>query len=162
MFSSALENQLIEVGVVDLLQDYCAIQPDIDETKVKAAALVAQNIDVKRVLTQANLDRCVDPQNEADESLKALVIPAWLYFTYTRLIKMFQGNFTDGGLVTEVESEGRLAAKSMANEMQSIAETYLTDVVAFLNAENPSDPIDETKLTPKIRVFGGNEYRASN
>lgn len=60
-----LENALISVDIVDLLQDYCAIQLDIDSTKVKAAAHVAQTIDITRIIGATNLERIKSPQNDA-------------------------------------------------------------------------------------------------
>lgn len=158
-----LENQLIIVDIVDALQDYVSIQIDIDETKVKAAEIVAQKIDIQRVIGKANVQRCLDLNNQADEDLKALVVPVLCYFTYARCLKMFQGTFTDGGLVTNTEADDRNAAKSMAAEMSTIAETFLKEVTDFLEDETPNDEeVDAAKINPRIRTFGGVENRASN
>lgn len=158
-----LENSLILTDIVDAMQDYTSIQIDIDETKVKAAELVAQKLDLTRIIGKANVDRCIDPQNTADEELKVLVVPALCYFTYARCLKMFQGTFTESGYTTEVEANDKNVAKSVANEMSTIAETFLQDVVEFLEEENPSDEaVDKSKINPRIRTFGGKEFRASN
>lgn len=163
MHSSKLENSLIVIDIVDVMQDYVSIQIDIDETKVKAAALVAQNIDIKRLIGRDNLQRAVDPQTEADEELKDIIIPPLCYFTYSRCLKMFQGTFTDSGYTTETEAEDRNSAKSVANEMSSIAESYMSLVIDFLNEEDPnSEIVKPEKIAPRIRTFGGEENRASN
>jgi hypothetical protein len=162
MYNAHLENSLISPDIVDLMQDYCSIQIDIDETKIKAAALVAQNIDLKRNIKKDNLNRCIDPQCSSDEELRSLIIPAWCYYTYSRALKMFQGTLTDGGYTVEGEAESQSAAKHVANEMYAIAEGYIQEALEFLQEENPNTDVDGKDLTPSIRVFGGEEYRASN
>ena len=163
MHDSNLENRLIVVGIVDAMTDYCSIQIDIDETKVKAAELVAQNIDVKRIIGKDNVARCVEPVTETDNELRDLVIPALCYYTYARCLKMFQGTFTDSGYTSEVEAETRSISKSVGTEMHGIAEVYMQDVLDFLQEEDANDSdVNGTKLTPSIRVFGGEENRASN
>ena len=59
MYSLGLENRLISSDIAEMMQDYVSIQLDIDNTKIKAAALVAQEMDIKRVIGDANLDRVV-------------------------------------------------------------------------------------------------------
>lgn len=162
MFNAHLENQLIRSDITDVMQDYVSIQIDIDNTKVKAAALVAQNVDLKRIIKKAGLQRCVTPVTDADRELLELVIPAWCYFTYYRCLTMFQGTFTDSGYSTESEADDRNASKSVANNIKSIAETFMLDVMEFLDKENPNDKIDVRKITPRVRVYGGQERRASN
>ena len=176
MYNGLNENELILPEVADALQDYVSIQLDIDETKVKAAAIVAQNIDIKRIIGKDNLLRCIiDPtgdeeQSDSDKQLTALIIPAWCYYTYSRLLKMFHTIFTDSGLVSASDdgAESRNAAKSLSNEMKSIAESYMLDVTEFLDEEAEADSsidttqYDESKLTPRIRTFGGSEWRGSN
>lgn len=161
MQASINENQLIIVDIVDVLQDHVSIQVDIDETKVKAAELVAQNVDIKRLIGKDNVDRCISPTTDADNSLKALLISPLCYYTYSRCLRMFQGTFTDSGYTTEVEAEDRNVAKSVANEMSSIADTFMDDVITFLEDEKDDD-VDRAKITPNIRIFGGEENRASN
>ncbi len=43
MYSLGLENKLISSDIAEMMQDYVSIQLDIDNTKIKAAALVAQS-----------------------------------------------------------------------------------------------------------------------
>lgn len=165
MYTSQTENQLIVPDIADAMQDYVSIQLDIDSTRVKASALVAQNLDIKRLIGKDNLARLIDNEDpsEADETLKELIIPALCYFTYSRLLLLFQGNYTDSGYVLESdETEARNAAKSVAKEMKGVAESMMIEVMEFLEKESPGDQIDESKLTPRIRVFGGCERRASN
>jgi hypothetical protein len=163
MYNVNLENQLIITNIVDTMIDYVSLQPDIDESKVKAACIVAQKIDIARVIGKANVARCIDPQTPADEELLDLVIPALCYFTYARLLKMFQGTFTDSGYIVEGEAVDKNMARSTGNEMSSIAEAFLLEVVAFLKLEDPNDEaVDKDKINPRIRVFGGKEIRASN
>lgn len=163
MYNVNLENQLIIVNIVDALIDHTSIQIDIDSTKIKAAELVAQNLDLKKVISQTNLNRCIDPQNEADEALKTLIISPLCYYTYARCLKMFQGTFTDSGFMIEGDAENRYTAKSVSNEMKSIGDAMMEPVIDFLDVESPNDEsVDEAKITSRVRTFGGNETRASN
>lgn len=166
MYSSVTENQLILPDIAAAMQDYVSIQLDIDDTKVKAGALVAQNIDIKRLIGKANLVRLVKQElTTKDRELKALIIPPLCYFTYSRCLLMFQGILTDSGYVIEGsnEAETRNAAKSVSKEMKGIAETFMQDVMEFLEEESPNDrEIKKENMTPRIRVFGGKENRASN
>jgi len=147
----------------DALLDFVRLQPDIDETKVKAAELVAQKLDIQRLIGKDNVQACINPQTADDILLRELVIPSLCYFTYARLLKMFQGTFTESGYTTEAEGEDRNTAKSVAAEMSSIAEAFMGDVFEFLEETTPNDEdVKPENLTPKIRVFGGKESRASN
>ena len=160
-----LENSLISPGITDLLQDYVAIQLDIDSSKVKAAAHVAQTVDMLRVIGSANLGRIKDPQNEADDALRELAIPAWCYYTYSRCIKMFNGTLTDSGYVVSEDAErGLKEAEKNAAQIYSIAEVYMKVLIEAIDAEvdNIEADIDQTVMTSRIRVFGGEENRASN
>jgi hypothetical protein len=160
-----LELSLIDPSVCDLLQDRVSVQLDIDQTRVKAAAHIAQTIDLARVIGKANVARCVDPATEADEALKLLVIPAWLFYTHSRLLKNFNGTLTDSGyVVTEDAERGAKQAAKDAEESYSVAEVYLDLALDFLDEETPTatDDIDRQTLTPRIRVFGGIENRANN
>ncbi len=169
MFNSKLENSLLVDSIVETMLDYVPIQPDIDETKVKSAANMALTIDIKRVIKQENVDRCINPQNEADEELLELVIPAYCWFTYANLLKHFQGVFTDGGYAVEEEAQENNSAKSKSADAHGVAEVYFQEAVEFLqleelanNEDGDDDIFDETKMTPSVRVFGGVERRASN
>tara|TARA_R110002073_G_scaffold148366_4_gene301522 strand:+ start:25593 stop:26090 length:498 start_codon:yes stop_codon:yes gene_type:complete len=165
MNSIDLENSLILPDVCDLMQDRLSIQLDIDPTRVKAAAHIAQTVDLARVIGKVNVERCINPSTTADETLKELVIPAWLFYTNARMLKMFNGTLTDSGYIVSEDAErGAKQASKDAEESYSVAEVYLESALDFLDAETPtaSDDIDRTKLTPKIRVFGGQENRGSN
>ena len=164
MYNIELENNLISVDIVDMMQDYVSVQLDMDSTRIKAAANVAQTIDVSRVLGLVNLERVKDPQNDADDSLREKVIPAWVYFTYARVLKLFNGGLTDSGYVISEDAErGAKQAVKDAEQAYSIAEVYMNIALDFLDAESDDDvDIDRDTLTPKFRVFGGNENRGSN
>lgn len=168
MHRANLENRLISSEITDLMQDYVSIQLDIDDTKIKAAALVAQDIDIKRVITKANLDRVLqldiydEDASQADIDLYELLVAPWCYYTYARCLTMFQGTFTDSGYATEAEAESRQAAKSVGQEMKAIGDSFMIAVVEFLESEDPNTPADDEKLSPRIRAFGGKENRASN
>lgn len=166
MYTADLENQLILPDIADQMAQYVSIQLDIDDTKVKAACIVAQNIDIRRIIGKYNLLRCIDQgptASDADKELKALLIPPLCYYTYARCLLMFQGTFTDSGYVLESsETEPRNAAKSVSKEMKGIAETLMMDVTDFLKLEDPSTESPSSKATPRVRVFGGKENRASN
>ena len=165
MYNSNLENSLISPDIVDIMQNYVSIQLDMDDTRLKAAATIAQTIDISRVIGVDNLERVKDPQNAADDALRYLVIPAWAYYTYARMLKMFNGSLTDSGyIVSEDAARGAKQAAKDSDESYGVAEVYLALALDFLDAETTTaaDDIDRTTLTPKIRVFGGQENRGSN
>ena len=158
-----LTNQLIVSDMPTAMLDYVSLQPDIDKTKIDAAAIVAQNIDIKRIIGKDNLLRCISPTTDADKELEELITPTLCYFTYARLLKMFQGTFTDSGYIKEGEAIDINMAKSTAAQMSVIAEAYLQEVVDFLKLENPNDgDVSEESINPRIRAFGGKESRGSN
>lgn len=159
-----LENNLISVDIVDLMQDYVSIQLDIDSTKIKAAANIAQTIDIFRVIGAANLERVKNPLNDSDDALRELVIPAWCYYTYSRTLKMFNGTLTDSGYIMSEDAErGAKQALKDAEQAYSVAEVFMTGALDYIDAESNVDiNIDRDVLTPKIRVFGGGESRGSN
>ena len=176
MYNGINENALILPDIADALKDYCSIQFDIDDTKCKAAELIAQTIDIKRIIGADNLSRVIeDPTGErvmttADKELQALIIPPLCWYTYSRLLLLFHTTFTDSGLVSATDdgAEERNAAKSLAKECKGVAETLMIDVMDFLEEEAENDPAIEDSgltgksLTPRIRVFGGSESRGSN
>lgn len=168
MYDVGLENKLISSDIAEIMQDYVSIQLDIDNTKIKAAALVAQSIDITRVITKVNLDRVIgldiydDTIPAADLALRELLLAPWCYYTYARCLTMFQGTFTDSGYATEAEAESRNAAKSVGQEMKAIGDSFMLQVVEFLESEDPNTEADDEKLSPRIRTFGGRENRASN
>tara|TARA_B100000809_G_scaffold259830_1_gene305577 strand:- start:198 stop:692 length:495 start_codon:yes stop_codon:yes gene_type:complete len=164
MYNIDLENNLISADIVDIMGDYVSVQMDMDSTRIKAAANVAQTIDISRIIGAVNLERVKNPQVTADDALRELVIPAWVYFTYFRVLKMFNGSLTDSGYVVSEDAErGAKQAVKDAEQAYSIAEVYMNLAIDYINAESDDDiDIDETVLTPKIRVFGGGENRGSN
>ena len=167
MYSANNENQLILPNIDLALQDYVSIQLDIDNTRIKAAALLAQNVDLRRLIGKENVSRLVETfdneLSESDEELLDLIIPSYCYFTYSRLLLTFHGSYTESGYTNEELSAVRNEAKSVSKEMKAIAESLMEDAFEFLRKENPNDvEVDESKLTPRIRVFGGCENRASN
>ena len=158
-----LENSLIVVNMSDVMLDYVALQPDIDETKVKAAAIMAQTVDIKRLIGAANIQRCVDPQTEEDNALKSIIIAPLCYYTYSRLLRNFHSSYTESGYTIEELAASRNEAKSVANEMVAVAEVGMQEVVEFLELENQNDEnVKPENMTPTIRIFGGQENRASN
>lgn len=162
MYQPNNEIRLIITDIVSVMGDYVSIQPDIDELKIKSSLLVAQRLDVQRAIGKENVERCIEPQSEADDALVELVIPPLCYFTYYRALLMHQGTLTDGGYTTETEADERNSAKSQANHFYSIAEAFLADVIEYLEAEKPEEPLPAEPATPRIRVFGGEENRSSN
>jgi hypothetical protein len=164
MYNVELENNLISVDIVDMMQDYVSVQLDIDSTRIKAAANVAQTIDITRVIGVANLQRVKDPQNAVDDAFREMIIPAWIYYTHARLLKMFNGTLTDSGyIVTEDAERGAKQSAKDAEQAYSIAEMYMNIALDYLDDESDTDVnIDRDILTPKFRTFGGGEQRGSN
>lgn len=169
MYNQNNEKQLIIVDIAQSLIDWCSIQPDIDSSKIQAAEFIAQKVDLKRLIGEANVKRCIDPLNlddpppQADVELRELVIPALAYFTYSRLLRMFPGTFTDGGYIIDKEASDKGVTANVSNEYKAIAETFMEDVFTFLKTETPDDKkVKKENLTPSIRAFGGNEFRGSN
>jgi hypothetical protein len=169
MYNPDNTKKLIVVNIAQTLIDYCSIQPDIDESKIQTAELIAQNMDLKRLIGKENVDRCIDPINlltpppQSDIDLRELVIPVICNFTYSRLLRMFPGTFTDAGYIIEKDASDKGVTANVSNEYKAIAETFMEDVFAFLKAEDPQDKeVKKESLTPSIRTFGGREFRGSN
>lgn len=166
MYNSNLENQLIAPEIKDLMTDYVSIQLDIDDQKIKAAAMVAQTIDLTKIIGKVNLSRVIqidqETASEADWTLRELLIAPWCYYTYARCLMMFQGILTDSGYAVETEVESRHAAKSASSEMRSIGDSFMQAAIDFLQLENPSTSVTNKDITPRVRVFGGQENRSSN
>lgn len=168
MYNPELTKKLIVVDIAQALIDFCSIQPDINESKIQTAELIAQRVDLKSLIGQVNVDRCIDPVNRTgtippeDIRLRELVIPAIAYFTYSRLLRLFPGTFTDSGYIIEKEASDKGVTTNVSNEYRAIAETFMEDVFVFLKTESPNDTkVKKENLTPSIRVFGGNEYRGN-
>lgn len=169
MYNSNNTKKLIIVDIAQALIDYVSIQPDIDESKIQAAELGAQTMDLERLIGEENVLRCIDPTNrtgtipEADTNLRELVIPALCYFTYSRLLLMFPGTFTDGGYIVDKEASDKNVTTSTSNQYASMGEVFMKKVFKFLDLETPnSEVVKPENLTPGIRTFGGEEYRATN
>lgn len=166
MYSSKLENQLIFPDIADIMEQYVSIQRDIDEIKVKAACIMAQKIDIKRLIGSTNLLRVIEQEgvemSDADLELKDLLEAPVSYFTYYRLLMSFHSSYSDSGFETDETGASRNEAKSVAKEIHSVGEVFMEDVITFLDAESPDSPIDQSKLSASIRVFGGCETRSSN
>jgi len=155
------EDSIIVEDVVATMEDYVSIQPDIDDTKIKSAWLVAQKIDMKRSISDEMWNKVLEPHNPTDEALKYLVVQATCYFCYYRCLKMFQGTFTDSGFEIEQQATDRNTAKSIANEFYSIGEVFLKDVLSYIEEKYGVSTADaQENLTPRIRVFGGEENRS--
>lgn len=163
MYKAVNENALILVDIVDTMVDYCSIQPDIDESKIKAAAVIAQKIDIELIIGKANVQRCIDPSVQADIDFRDLVMSALCFYTYSRLLKMFPGTFTDGGYMIEKDASDKNVTRQVSNEYATVAEAYMVEVLAFLKSESPNDKaVHKEKLVKRIRTIGGKEHRASN
>lgn len=167
MYSIPNESKLIRTDIVDLLQDYASVQLDIDETRIKAAALVAQDIDIERVVGSEIVNQFIGTYSVEDipNELKDVylnILPAWCYFTYSRLLLMFHGSLSDSGFVVEEGAAERNLAKSVSKEHRGVADFYLEKAISFIPESSLSKGTKSQKTTPGIRVFGGKEYRSSN
>ena len=162
MYNSKLENSLLLPDISDRLTDFVGIQLDVDDTRVKSASLIAQDLDVKKVIGAENWQRCFEDDENFSEDLFDLVVPALCFLTYSRLVALMQGNYTDSGMSVE---EGALSideAKSASTQYRAIGESYLGEVVDFLKNENPSSSASMDKSVLRIRSFGGDEGRGTN
>lgn len=168
MYSSENENDLIVNDVVQTVRDYVGVQPDINEQKLKTCWWTAQELDVDRVLCKLEpnwMERCLNPVTVADKKLKRLLIPALSNYCYARALGRHQGTLTDGGYMVDKEATDLNTAKSSSNNFKADAEEFMTKVINFLASENPNTTTDteaKAKLTPNVRVIGGEERRASN
>lgn len=161
--------KLVAVDIAQVMIDYCSIQPDIDYSKLQAAELVAQKMDLERLITKANVARCMDPNyrdtppSSADLELRELVLIPLAYYTYARALEMFAGTLTDSGYSIEPGASTKGEAGNTANAYKATAVTFMEDVLDFLKAETPTiQKPDIKKKVPSIRTFGGQENRASN
>lgn len=171
MFDTNLEKKLIAVNIAQTMIDYTSIQPDIDESKIQSAELIAQRVDLKRLIGQANVDRCIDPINrtgtipDSDTELRELIIAPLCFFTYARCLLMFSGTFGDSGYIVEQGASDKFSNSNTAKEYRAVAETLMEEALNFLELETPKTidkELVEKKFSPNIRTFGGNERRSSN
>ncbi len=163
MYSSVNENKLIRPDIADILQDYVSIQGDIDVTKIKAASLIAQDIDIGRVIgSDLDIFMGACSEDDVDEQYRLAyknLISSWCFFTYARLLLMFHGSFSDSGLEIDELATERNVAKSISLDHRSIAESYLSMVIEELPQTDSEKIEDQEKLTPSIKTFGGKESR---
>jgi len=161
MYSIDLENSLISPDIVNLMSERCSVQLDIDQTRIKSAAIVAQDIDLEEVLTKAQIERARNPQNEEDDELLELIIPAWCFYTYSRCLSMNVGSFTDSGFVIEkdVLDAEEILWRTKKDAIVT-ATVYMDKVIEFLETETTSLDLPEVPL--RIRTMGGQEHRGSN
>lgn len=168
MYNSENENDLIVNDVVQVVRDYVGVQPDINDQKLKSCWWTAQELDVDRVLCKIEpnwKERCLETATPADEKLKRLLVPALANYCYARALGRHQGTLTDGGYMVEKEATDLNTSKSASNNFKADAEEFMVKVINFISSENPNTSKDEdakAKLTPSIRVIGGQEWRASN
>jgi hypothetical protein len=169
MYNPNLEKKLIVVNIAQALIDYASIQADIDQSKIQAAEYVVQLVDLKRLIGQTNVTRCIDPISldnpppTADVELRELILPAVAFFTYAKLLKLYPGTFTDSGYIIEKEASDKNVTTQVSNDYYATAESLMEDVFAFLKSENAQDKsVKPENMTPSIRVFGGQEHRATN
>jgi hypothetical protein len=161
MYSVDLENSLISPDIVNLMSERCSVQLDIDQTRIKSAAIVAQDIDLGEVLTKAQIERARNPQNEEDDELLELIIPAWCFYTYSRCLSMNVGSFTDSGFVIEKEVlDAEEILWRTKKDAIVTATVYMDKVIEFLETETTSLDLPEVPL--RIRTMGGQEHRGSN
>ena len=162
MYNAQNELALLLPDIADRMADYVGIQLDVDDTRVKAACLVAQDLDISFVITKDNWSRCFEEVDGVEnakfsETLYDLIIPVVCFFTYSRLVSMMQGNYTDSGMSVE---EGALSineAKSASKQYRAIGESYLGQVVKWLEEENSSTEATMEKSILRVRSFGGDE-----
>lgn len=159
MYNSQLENQLIILDIEDVMQDFVPIQFDIDPTKLKAAQKLAIDLELTKFIKQEHIDRCIDQDDpsEADTKLLNLIVPALCHFTYEKCLSYFQGSLYNSGYSEEENAKTRAEAKSAASQANSFGNQYMTKVVEFLEAENPSEE-KVVDSSPTVEAIGGQEH----
>lgn len=162
MYNSSNEVKLLLPDISDRLIDYVGIQPDIDDTRVKAACLVAQDLDVKKPLGSDNWDKCYEDTNgnedvEYDSDLFDLIVPALCFFTYARLLNMMQLNVTNGGAMVEEEALSIGEVRAASKQYRAIGEAYLQEAVEYLQDDDPDTEATMDKSVLRVRSFGGRE-----
>lgn len=162
MYNPENELALLLPDIADRITDYAGIQLDVNDTRIKAACLVAQDLDIKFVISENNWDRCFEDTNgnedvEYSEELFKLIIPTLCFFTYARLVQMMQGNYTDSGMSVEEGALSIAEAKSASKQYRAIGESYLEKVVEWLQKEDTSTEATMDKSILRVRSFGGRE-----
>lgn len=157
MYNPENENRLLLPDISDRLEDYVGISRDADDTKIKAASLIASDLDIAFVITEENFQRCYEDDENYSEELFNLVVPALCFFTYSRLVELFQANYTDSGLATEEGTLSNDEVKAASKRYRSVGEAYLQKVVKWLADEDSNTDATMDKSILRIRSFGGNE-----
>ncbi len=162
MYNPQNELSLLLPDISERLTDYVGIQLDVDDTRIKAAALIAQDLDIKLVITDDNWDRCFEDTNdnedvEYSEDLYDLVVPTLCFFTYSRLVQHMQGSYTDSGMTVEEGALSMNEAKSASKQYRAIGESYLGKVVEWLEDENSATEATMDNSVLRVRSFGGQE-----
>jgi hypothetical protein len=155
------QNRIIIEDIVSAMVEWCSIQPDIDEAKVKAANVVAQKMDIESVIGSLNIDRCLNltpTSEEKDINLKELLIPVICFYTFSRLLKLFPGTFTDSGYIVEAGASDKNITRHTANDFSDTAKVFLQDVLEFLALENPQNEQEiASNVKKRVFVIGGQE-----
>jgi len=155
------QNRIIIEDIVPAMIEWCSIQPDIDEAKVRAANVVAQKMDLESVIGATNIDRCVGltiSSPAQDIALKELLIPVICFYTFSRLLKLFPGTFTDSGYIVESGASDKNITRHTANDFSDTAKVFLQDVLDFLAVESPQNEIEiALNVKKRVRVIGGQE-----
>ena len=160
MFDSNLENELIVRNIADVLIDYIPVQLDIDDPKLKRSQKLAIDMNLTQFMSKENILRCIDQDedsSEADKNLLKLVVPPLCHFTYMWLLKYNQGSIYESGYAVEPGAASPEEAKNAYSLAESIGKQYMSDVVEFLEKENPNTK-SEKEERPRVRTFGGDEH----
>jgi hypothetical protein len=132
MYNSNSDEKLISVDIVEIMHEKCSVQMDIGEDRIKASALIAQDLDLGSVMTDDQISRSRDPDGEKDNALRDLVIPAWCFYTYARCIALNIGSFTESGYVVDKDAKDMEILEKTEKSIVSIAHRYLDKVNEFL------------------------------
>jgi len=157
MYNPSNELKLLLPDISDRMTDYVGIQLDIEDTKVISASIVAQDLDIKSVITKYNWERCFEENENYSEELYDLIIPALCFLSYARLVSQYQISVTDSGASVE---EGALSvneAKAASKAYRAVGESYLGLVVDWLEQEDSSTEATMDRSVQRIRSFGGEE-----
>lgn len=165
------ESLLIFPDIADIMHDYVPIQLDIDTTKIKAAALLTQRLDLFRLIGQKWMDcvtipfECVGDVDalESDDArmVRQLLEAPYVYYTYSRLILLYNHAFTESGAVLEEEAIDFNEAKKISNHWKSVAESLMEDVLHYIQClDEPDKKICPSERVPGVIVIGG-EFRSN-
>ena len=65
MYNSNLENELILRDIENVLQDFCPIQFDIDNRKLKASQKLAIDLELTKFISKTDIARVVDMDEDS-------------------------------------------------------------------------------------------------